>query len=132
MEEARNNLESYLYKLRDLLGDDSETPFMKCSQPGERSAIRNRLDETLIWMHDEADEADTAQFLEKLAGLEYEVSTTFCNAADPQFLQEPRTPNCSQIQGSRRVPQGPQQFADVELVLSVVHHRGQEKSYGRG
>jgi hypothetical protein len=102
---------------------------MKCSQPGERSAIQNRLDETLVWMHDEADEADTTQFLEKLAGLEYEVLTAFCNTADPPFFQEPRAPNCSQVPGNRRVSQGPQQFPDVELVLSVVHHRGQEKPY---
>jgi hypoxia up-regulated 1 len=71
MEEARNNLETYLYKLRDLLSDESETPFMKCSQQGERSAIQEKLEETLTWMHDEADYADTTQFLEKLSGLEY-------------------------------------------------------------
>ena len=71
MEEARNNLESYLYKLRDLLSDESETPFMKCSQPGERFTIQEKLEETLAWVHDEADNADTTQFLEKLSGLEY-------------------------------------------------------------
>lgn len=70
MEEARNNLEGYLYKLRDLLSDDSETPFMKCSQSGERSAIQNKVEETLAWMHNEADNADTTQFLEKLSNLE--------------------------------------------------------------
>jgi len=70
-EEARNNLESYLYKLRDLLGDESQTPFRKCSQPGERSAIQKKLEGTLAWMHDEADDADTSQLLEKLSGLEY-------------------------------------------------------------
>ncbi|KAF9649521.1 HSP70-domain-containing protein [Thelephora ganbajun] len=69
-EEARNNLESYLYKLRDLLGDESQTPFRKCSQPGERSAIQKKLEGTLTWIHDEADDADTTQFLEKLSGLE--------------------------------------------------------------
>ena len=69
-EEARNNLESYLYKLRDLLDGESETPFRKCSQPGERSAIQEKLEETLTWMHDEADDADTAQLLDKLSSLE--------------------------------------------------------------
>ena len=69
-EEARNELESYLYKLRDLLDDESETPFRKCSQPGERSAIHRKLEDTLTWMHDEAEDADTTQFLEKLSGLE--------------------------------------------------------------
>ena len=70
-EEARNNLESYLYKLRDLLGDESETPFRKCSQPGERDAIHKKLEETLAWVHDGADDADTAHLLDKLSGLEY-------------------------------------------------------------
>ena len=70
-EEARNNLESYLYKLRDLLDDESQTPFKKCSQAEERSAIHKKLEETLAWMHDEADNADTTQFLERLSSLEY-------------------------------------------------------------
>ena len=81
-EEARNNLESYLYKLRDLLGDGAETPFMKCSQPGERTAIQKKLEETLAWMHDDADNADMAQFLEKLSGLECVSFMTFGTAAD--------------------------------------------------
>jgi len=70
-EDARNNLESYLYKLGDLLGDESQTPFRKCSQPAERSAVQKKLEETLTWIHDEADNADMNQFLEKLSGLEY-------------------------------------------------------------
>ena len=70
-EEARNNLESYLYRLRDLLDDESQTPFRKCSQFEERSVIHKKLEETLTWMHDEADNADTTQFLQKLSGLEY-------------------------------------------------------------
>ena len=85
MEEARNNLESYLYKLRDLLNDDSEAPFMKCSQPGERFAIQNKLDETLTWMHDEADNADTTQFLEKMSGLEYVPFVSFGDNVDSPF-----------------------------------------------
>ena len=111
MEEARNNLESYLYKLRDLLSDESETPFMTCSQPGERSAIEKKLEETLAWMHDEADDADTSQFLEKLSGLEYVSFMIFGSAVDSLFdydVQESRTPDCSQVQGDRRIPQGPQ------------------------
>jgi len=75
-EEARNELESYLYKLRDLLDDESETPFRKCSQSGERSAIHKKLEDTLAWMHDGADDADTAQFLNKISDLEYVIVVT--------------------------------------------------------
>jgi hypoxia up-regulated 1 len=69
-EEARNNLETYLYRLRDLLEDPSDAPFWKCSKSDERSAISSKLDETMSWMHDMADEVYTPQFLEKLSGLE--------------------------------------------------------------
>ncbi|KAF9642311.1 hypothetical protein BDM02DRAFT_3193509 [Thelephora ganbajun] len=69
-EEARNILESYLYKFRDLLGGESQTPFRRYSQSGERSAIQKKVEETLTWMDDEAGDTDTTQFLEKLSGLE--------------------------------------------------------------
>jgi hypoxia up-regulated 1 len=95
-EEARNNLEGYLYKLRDLLGDESETPFRKCSQPGERSAIHEKLEETLTWMHDESDDADTPHFLDKLSGLEcvsvmifFEVSSTHSFPVTFRSLERP-------------------------------------------
>ena len=84
-EEARNNLESYLYKLRDLLDGESETPFRKCSQPGERSAIHEKLEETLSWMHDDADDADTAQLLDKLSSLECVSVVTIRDTAHPLF-----------------------------------------------
>lgn len=102
-EEARNNLESYLYKLRDLLSDESETPFMKCSQQGERSAIWERLEEIFAWMHDEADNADMTQFLEKLSSLEYVSSFIFGIIAYSPLdcdVQESRAPNCPQVQGN--------------------------------
>ena len=38
-EEARNTLEGYLYRVRDLLSEDGETPFRKCSKEEERAAI---------------------------------------------------------------------------------------------
>lgn len=47
-EEARNTLEGYLYKLRDLLSDESsESPFVKCSQSAERKALAEKTDSTL-------------------------------------------------------------------------------------
>lgn len=134
-EEARNNLESYLYKLRDLLSDESETPFTKCSQPGERSAIQKKLEETLVWMHDEADDADTTQFLEKLSSLEYVIFVIFGSTVDSPSgydVQESRGSNCSQVQGNRGVPQSTQRFPNVELVFTTVHYRGETKPYRRG
>ncbi|KAG2117711.1 Hsp70 protein-domain-containing protein [Suillus clintonianus] len=69
-EEAHNTLEGYLYKLRDLLNDGPETPFTKCSQPSERQALSNKLSETIAWLHDEGDTADTVRLWEKRSLLE--------------------------------------------------------------
>lgn len=70
-EEARNSFESYLYRLRDLLNDDNkETPFMKCSQDGERREILEKLDESFQWLFDRGDLAETSQFLNKRIALE--------------------------------------------------------------
>ncbi|KDQ55911.1 hypothetical protein JAAARDRAFT_36678 [Jaapia argillacea MUCL 33604] len=70
-EEARNLLESYLYRVRDLLEEGGEqTPFMKCSKEEERRRIRQKLEETFGWLHDKADEAETWQLVEKRSTLE--------------------------------------------------------------
>jgi hypoxia up-regulated 1 len=69
-EEAHNTLEGYLYKLRDLLDDGSETPFMKCSQPSERQLLSKKLSEIIVWLHDEGDTADTMLLWEKRSALE--------------------------------------------------------------
>lgn len=58
--------------MRDLLDPDSgETPFLKCSQDTERSAIREKVHETMDWLHDKADVAETSQFLDKRNAIEY-------------------------------------------------------------
>ena len=69
-EEARNSLEGYLYRIRDLLDDYSETPFMKCSQESERKAIADRLQQTFAWLNEEGDHAETWQYLDKRSSLE--------------------------------------------------------------
>lgn len=70
-EEARNTFESYLYRLRDLLdAEDANAPFKKCSQPTERQAIAEKLDESFSWLHDRGDYAETSQFLDKRIALE--------------------------------------------------------------
>jgi hypoxia up-regulated 1 len=70
-EEARNSLEAYLYRVRDLLDEENrDTPFRKCSQESERKAIAEKLSELISWLHDKGDIADTSQFLDKRNTLE--------------------------------------------------------------
>ena len=71
-EEARNTLEGYIYKLRDLLGDDSsEAPFMKCSQASERKRISEKVDEAYSWLQEHGDDAETIQYIDHRTALEY-------------------------------------------------------------
>ena len=77
-EEARNNLESYLYRVRDLLDDTSaESPFMKCSQESERKTIAEKVEEAMTWLHDRGDLAETSQFYDKKNAVEY--AQSFCS-----------------------------------------------------
>jgi len=69
-EEQRNSLESYIYRVRDLLDGDSQQPFVKCSKEIERRALSRKLEETSYWFHDEAEFAETRQFVEKRSALE--------------------------------------------------------------
>jgi len=65
-EEARNSLEGYLYRVRDLLDDSHQnTPFKQCSQESERKAIAQKVSETIAWLHDKGDLAETSQFWDK-------------------------------------------------------------------
>ena len=70
-EESRNTLEGYLYRLRDLLADESnDAPFVKCSQPSERKSLAEKVDETLAWLQDHGEDADTIQYIDKRTALE--------------------------------------------------------------
>ena len=66
-EEARNALEGYLYRVRDLLDEEGETPFRKCSKEEERQAMGEKLQEALAWLHDHGDEAETNAYIEQRA-----------------------------------------------------------------
>jgi len=70
-EEQRNTLESYLYRLRDLLDGDDQQPFVQCSREAERRAISRKLEEVFRWFHDNSDHAQTQDFREKRASIEY-------------------------------------------------------------
>lgn len=69
-EEARNALEAYLYRVRDLLEEEGETPFRKCSQEEERQTLGQKLEETFNWLHDHGDEADTNDYVKRRTALE--------------------------------------------------------------
>lgn len=70
-EEARNSLEGYLYRVRDLLDDENqETPFKKCSQEKERQAILAKLEEGFEWLHEHGDDAKTQQYIDQRAAIE--------------------------------------------------------------
>jgi hypoxia up-regulated 1 len=71
-EEARNTLEGYLYRVRDLLADENEEhPFRKCSQASERKALAEKLEESITWLHEKGDVAETYQFYDKRNAVEY-------------------------------------------------------------
>jgi hypothetical protein len=69
--ETRNSLEAYLYRLRDLLASEASAPFIECSSEAERDKIEKKLDETMSWLQESADDASLAVLLEKRASLEY-------------------------------------------------------------
>ncbi|KZT50948.1 actin-like ATPase domain-containing protein [Calocera cornea HHB12733] len=69
-EEERNQLESYLYKLRDVLQADEETVFMTYSSGEERDTLSRILAEVSSWMHENAETADLPSLKEKRAALD--------------------------------------------------------------
>jgi hypoxia up-regulated 1 len=73
--------------VRDLLDDDnSQTPFKKCSQESERKTIAQKLEESIAWLHEKGDYADTAQLLDKRNALEY--VSFFCRwSVDYNYLR---------------------------------------------
>ncbi|PWZ00965.1 actin-like ATPase domain-containing protein [Testicularia cyperi] len=66
-EEARNSIESYLYRVRDMLDDPV---FEKVSKSSERKAILAKAEELSSWLSDEGDSAETSTLKLKRASLE--------------------------------------------------------------
>ncbi len=66
-EEARNAIESYLYRVRDLVDDPTFTSVSKAS---ERSSISSKTDELSAWLSDDGETADTATLKLKRGSLE--------------------------------------------------------------
>lgn len=57
-EEARNMLEGYLYRLRDLLSGEELSPFMLFSKPEERRKLEDKMNDAFRWLNDEGEKAD--------------------------------------------------------------------------
>lgn len=66
-EEARNAIESYLYRVRDMIEDPT---FESVSKDAERSAITAKTEELSAWLSDEGETADTATLKSKRSALE--------------------------------------------------------------
>ena len=69
-EEARNALEAYLYRVRDLLEEEGDTPFRKCSREEERKELGKKLEDAFNWLHEDGDHASTADYIKHRADLE--------------------------------------------------------------
>ena len=71
-EEAVNNLEGYLYRLRDLLDDTITSPssFKEFVQDSELVKLQDGLVEGTKWMHSEIDKADTNTIWKKRNDIE--------------------------------------------------------------
>jgi hypoxia up-regulated 1 len=67
-EEARNVLEAFIYKARDLISDPS---FVEASIPSERKIIEEKTAASNEWLWDEADGASTKDFKAKKSDLEF-------------------------------------------------------------
>ncbi|PVF96398.1 actin-like ATPase domain-containing protein [Serendipita vermifera] len=57
-EEARNMLEGYLYRMRDLLDGGETSPFMLFSKPEERKKLEDKMWDGFRWVNEEAETAD--------------------------------------------------------------------------
>lgn len=61
-EEARNNLEGYLYRLRDLLDGGETSPFILFSKPDERKRLEEKLGQAFTWLGEHAEDGELGEF----------------------------------------------------------------------
>jgi hypoxia up-regulated 1 len=72
LEESRNNVEAYIYKIKNKLEDDAEA-IEKVTTQEQRDAIRKLAEDAQEWMEDDGYDADYATMQDKYA----ELSTPF-------------------------------------------------------
>lgn len=75
-EEARNMLEGYLYRMRDLLSGDSTSPFMLYSKEEERRKLDDRMSEAFALVN-EGDDAELAELWRRREEMEWVNNLTF-------------------------------------------------------
>ncbi|KAI8388389.1 heat shock protein 70 family [Radiomyces spectabilis] len=66
-EEARNSLESFVYRTQDFLEDDVVA---KVTSEKEQEHLREKLSETSDWLYDEGEDAEAGAYSERLRGLQ--------------------------------------------------------------
>lgn len=66
-EEARNAIESYLYRVRDLVDDPT---YSSVTKPAERTSIASKTEELSAWLSEDGETADTSTLKLKRASLE--------------------------------------------------------------
>ncbi|RGB32887.1 Hsp70 protein [Rhizophagus diaphanus] len=65
-EEARNNLESFVYRVRDFLQNEE---VLQVSTESQRAELSSKLSETSDWLYGEGEEAQTVEFKTRLNNL---------------------------------------------------------------
>lgn len=66
-EEARNNLESFVYRIQDFLYDDTVAIV---STEKQREELSRQLSETSDWLYDEGEQAETSAYIDRLRKLQ--------------------------------------------------------------
>lgn len=69
-EEARNNLESFVYQVQDLL---SASDIIKVTTEEQRKELSLKASETSDWLYEEGEESSTEAFRIRLQTLKYEL-----------------------------------------------------------
>ena len=67
-EEARNNLESFVYHVQDFLQNQE---VLHVSTDSQRTELSSKLSETSDWLYGEGEEAQTAEFITRLSNLKF-------------------------------------------------------------
>jgi hypoxia up-regulated 1 len=67
-EEARNNLESFVYRVQDFLQNED---VLYVSTDSQRAELSSKLSETSDWLYGEGEEAPTVEFITRLNNLKF-------------------------------------------------------------
>ncbi|GAA5878109.1 hypothetical protein JCM16303_002848 [Sporobolomyces ruberrimus] len=121
-EEARNTLEAYVYRVRDLL---DQSTFVSSSVDSERKAIRELNDKTGDWLWDEGESAKTKELKDKKRELEKLVKHILTRSTEassrPSLISQLRevltstTSFHSSAVSNQSIPEAVQRYTSDEL-----------------